>query len=154
MRTGRGTDRRLPRNLLGHGDRTGHQAQRHAQEHDVERRPRAAGVRHPLARHHRPEVEHADGNGRRGDHDASPEGFRTVGRRNRDAHQRLDHLRRDRHGLRLFDRQTAGSRTLLHQPDGSGLRGAGDRRAHAPERHHGQRHQGQAAHQHARFGVG
>ena len=60
----------------------------------------------------------------------------------------------DRHGLRLFDRQVAGPRPLLHQPDGAGLRRTGHRRAHAPERHHGQRHQGQAAHQHARFGIG
>ena len=45
MRTDRGDDRRLPRRVLGHGDRTGDQAQRHADEHGVGRRPHAAGIR-------------------------------------------------------------------------------------------------------------
>ena len=130
------------------------QPQGHADEHGLRRRTHAPGIRHSLARHHRPAVEHVDRHGRRSHYDTPPERVRTVGRRDRDAHQRFDHLGRDRHGLRLFDRQVAGPRPLLHQPDGAGLRRTGHRRAHAPERHHGQRHQGQAAHEHARFGIG
>ena len=143
-----------PEEYSGTVDRAGDQTQRHADEHGVERRPHAAGIQHPLARHHRPAVEHADGDGRRSHHDPPAERLRTVGRRYRNARQRLDHFGRDRHGLRLLDRQAAGPRTLLHQPDGAGVRRSGDRRAHAPERHHGKRHQSQAADQHARVGFG
>ena len=108
----------------------------------------------PSRGHHRAALEHAHGDGRRGDHDAPPEGFRAVGRRDRDADQRFDHLGRDGHGLRLLDRQAAGPRAFLHQPDGPGLRGAGDRRTHAAERHHGERHQVEAVDQHAGVGFG
>ncbi len=118
MRADRGDDGRLPRGVLGHGDRAHDQAQGHDDQHGVERRPRAARILDPLARHHRPAFEHAHGHGRRSDHDPPSEGLRTVGRRDRDAHQRLDHLGRDGHGLRLLDRQAAGPRPLLHRTDG------------------------------------
>ncbi len=154
MRTDRRDDRRLSPGVLGDSDRTGHQTQGDPDQHGNQRRPYAARIFDPLARDHRPAVEHAHRHGRRSDHDTPAQRFRTLDGRNRNAGQRLDHLGRDRHGLRLLDRQAAGSRPLLHQPDGSGLRRAGHRRAHAPERHHGKRHQGQAAHEHARFGVG
>lgn len=57
----------------------------------------------PLARHHRPALQHADRHGRRGGDDPPSEGFRAVGGRHRDAYQRLHHLERDGYGLRLLD---------------------------------------------------
>ena len=84
----------------------------------------------------------------RGHHGPPLQGIPAVQGRDNPPHERKHDSNGDGHSLRLFHRQTARPRKLLHRPGRRGLCRRGGWRTRTRQRPRGERDQGQAADQH------
>ena len=93
-------------------------------------RPREHRVQHTVSRYHRPAYQRAYRIGRRGYNGTPFQGVPAIQGRDRTPHQRLHGSNGERDGIRIRNRQTAGTRQVLHQPSGGCICRPGRRRTH------------------------